>query len=159
MSATTTAIGGDKILSIDAKSGRFKSHKVVTEKPIADEEYPVLFYPLPCARENAARDLVIGDVDGDGLADIVVSDPGAAQLILYRQIKGMGLDTPAEFPAFADIASLSAADIDKDGRDEIGVLSVKEKTIGISRYENKRLTFPNAARDNRRTAGDAVCRC
>jgi hypothetical protein len=134
--------GGDKILSIDAKSGRFKSHKVVTEKPNTDEEYPILFYPLPVRKENAARDLVIGDVDGDGLADIVVSDPGAAQLILYRQIKGMGLDTPVEFPAFADITSLSAADIDRDDRDEIGVLSVKEKTIGISRYEDKRLTFP-----------------
>ncbi|MDO8302419.1 MAG: VCBS repeat-containing protein [Sedimentisphaerales bacterium] len=135
-------IGGAKILSIDAKSGRFKSNKVVTEKPNADEEYPILFYPLPVRKENAARDMVIGDVDGDGFADMVISDPGAAQLILYRQIKGMGLDTPAEFPAFADIASLSVADINKDGRDEIGVLSVKEKTIGISRYENKRLTFP-----------------
>jgi hypothetical protein len=135
-------VGGAKILSIDAKSGRFKSNKVVTEKPNTDEEYPILFYPLPVRKENAARDMVIGDVDGDGLADIVVSDPGAAQLILYRQIKGMGLDTPVEFPAFADIASLSVADIDRDDRDEVGVLSVKEKTIGISRYENKRLTFP-----------------
>ena len=135
-------VGGAKILSIDAKSGRFKSNKVVTEKPNTDEEYPILFYPLPVRKENAARDMVIGDVDGDGLADIVVSDPGAAQLILYRQIKGMGLDTPVEFPAFADIASLSVADIDKDGHDKIGVLSVKEKTIGISRYEDKRLTFP-----------------
>ena len=133
---------GNKILSIDAKSGRFKSHKVVSEKPKADEDYPVLFYPLLAHKDNAARDLAIGDFDGDGLADIAISDPGAAQLILYRQIKGMGLDTPAEFPAFADIASLSAADIDRDDRDEIGVLSVKEKTIGISRYENKRLMFP-----------------
>jgi hypothetical protein len=135
-------IGGDKILSIDAQSGRFKSHKVVTEKPGPDEDYPVLFYPMAAHKDNAARDLVIGDFDGDGLDDIVVSDPGAAQLILYRQIKGMGLDTPAEFPAFADIASLSAADIDKDGRDEVGVLSIKEKSVGTSRYENKRLTFP-----------------
>jgi hypothetical protein len=135
-------IGGDKILSVDARSGRFRSHKVVTEKPNADEDYPVLFYPLPANKDNASRDLVIGDFDGDGLADIAVSDPGGAQLILYRQIKNMGLDTPAEFPAFADIASLSAADIDNDGRDEVGVLSVKEKVIGISHYENKRLTFP-----------------
>lgn len=135
-------IGGAKILSIDAKSGRFKSNKVVTEKSTTDDEYPILFYPLPVRKESAARDIVIGDVDGDGLADIVVSDPGAAQLILYRQIKGMGLDTPAEFPAFADITSLSVADIDQNGSEEIGVLSVKEKTIGISRYEDKRLTFP-----------------
>lgn len=134
--------GGDKILSIDAKSGRFKSNKVVTEKPNSDEEYPILFYPLPVRKENAARDMIIGDVDGDGLADIIVSDPGAAQLILYRQIKGMGLDTPVEFPAFADIASLCAADIDRDDRYEIGVLSAKEKIIGISRYEDKRLAFP-----------------
>ena len=134
--------GGDKILVVDAKSGRFKSFRTLSEKPTADDDYPVLFYPLPVTKENAARDLVVADVDGDDLADIVISDSGAAQLILYRQVKGMGLDTPVEFPAFADITSLSTADIDKDGRDEIGVLSVKEKTIGISSYEDKRLTFP-----------------
>ena len=133
---------GDKILTVEARTGRFKSYKVVSEKPKADEDYPVLFYPLPSHKDDAGRDLVIADIDGDGLADIVVSDPGAAQLILYKQVKGLGLDTPAEYPAFADITSISAADIDKDGKDEIGVLSVKEKTIGISRYENKRLTFP-----------------
>jgi hypothetical protein len=133
---------GDKILTVEARTGRFKSFKLISEKPNTDEDYPLLFYPLPAHKDNAGRDLVIADIDGDGLADIVVSDPGAAQLILYKQVKGLGLDTPAEYPAFADITSLSSADIDNDGKDEIGVLSVKEKTIGISSYEKKRLTFP-----------------
>jgi hypothetical protein len=46
------------------------------------------------------------------------------------------------FPALADITSLSAADIDDNGKTELGVLSVKEKVLGISRFEDDRLSFP-----------------
>jgi hypothetical protein len=33
-------------------------------------------------------------------------------------------------------------DIDADGKTELGVLSIKEKVIGLSRFENDRLSFP-----------------
>ena len=42
------------------------------------------------------------DFDGDGLADVTISDPGAAELILYKQTAGLGLTEPVRFPAFAD---------------------------------------------------------
>jgi hypothetical protein len=86
--------------------------------------------------------LVTGDFDGDGLADVAISDPGAAELIFYRQVKGLGLAEPVRFPAFADIVSLSAADIDNDGKTELAILSAKEKVIGLSRFEGDRLSFP-----------------
>jgi hypothetical protein len=46
------------------------------------------------------------------------------------------------FPALADITSLSAVDIDDDGKTELGVLSVKERAIGLSEFEDDRLSFP-----------------
>jgi len=134
-------IAGDEILTVDAISKRLICYKFVAQNQ-KDTDWPILFYPLASSEGSAKRDLAVGDFDGDGLADITISDPGAAELIFYKQIEKLGLAEPVRFPAFADITSLSAADIDGDGRTELGVLSVKEKVIGISRYEDDRLTFP-----------------
>jgi hypothetical protein len=73
---------------------------------------------------------------------VVISDPGAAELIFYKQTPELGLAEPVKFPAFADIESLSAADIDGDGKAELAALSVKEKIIGKAKFEGDRLSFP-----------------
>ncbi len=132
---------GDEILTVDARSGRLICYKYSGEKEM-DSDWPSLFYPLQSGEGNTKRDLVVADFDGDGLPDVVISDPGAAELIFYKQAKGLGLGEPVRFPAFADIDSLSQADIDKDGKTELAALSVKEKTIGLSKYANDRLLFP-----------------
>jgi len=171
-------LGGDEILAVDAKSKRLNSYKFISSRgadqtrkkrskrkrdtpknafgDTENEDWPVLFYPLESGQNDGKRDLVIGDFDGDRLVDIVISRPGSAELIFYRQLPELGLAEPVRFPAFADITSMSAADIDGaaqtrknafgdpdgDRKDELVVLSVKEKAIGISRFENGRLTFP-----------------
>ncbi len=133
--------GANEILTVDGVSGRLTCHRL-TAQDRQDADWPILFYPLASGQESAKRDLALGDFDGDGLADLAISDPGAAELIFYRQTAGLGLAEPVSFPAFADITSLSAADIDADGKSELGVLSVKEKIIGLSHFENDRLSFP-----------------
>ena len=132
---------GDEILTVDNRSGRLISYKYSIENE-KDTEWPILFYPLASGEADNTRDLVIGDFDGDGLADITISDPGAAEIIFYKQIPKIGLAEPVRFPAFTDIKSLSAADINGDGKIELGILSVKEKVIGLSRFEDNRLSFP-----------------
>ena len=132
---------GDEILTIDGLSGRLICYEFAAESQ-SDADWPILFYPLASGQEDTKRDLVTGDFDGDGLADVAISDPGGAELILYKQIAGLGLAEPVRFPAFADITSLSAVDIDADGKTELGVLSVKEKVIGLSEFEDDRLSFP-----------------
>ncbi|MGB7581963.1 MAG: VCBS repeat-containing protein [Sedimentisphaerales bacterium] len=134
---------GKDIVAIDAISRRLVCYKLVADNSQSDD-WPVLFYPLAAGQGSEKRDLVVGDFDGDKLADVVISDPGAAELVLYRQIPGVGLAEPARFPCLADTDALSAADIDGDGKSELGVLSIKEKTIGISKFESGRLTFPKA---------------
>ena len=136
---------GDEILTIDARSGRLACYKFAAENE-QNLDWPALFYPLAAGRESTKRDLVTGDFDGDNLVDVVISEPGSAELIFYKQIPQLGLAEPVKFPAFADISSLSAADIDKDGKTELAVLSVKEKVIGISEFENNRLSFPQPLR-------------
>ncbi|MHC4436488.1 MAG: FG-GAP repeat domain-containing protein [Planctomycetota bacterium] len=132
---------GDEVLAVDSMSGRLICYQLAVENR-KDADWPILFYPLASGQDDTKRDLVLGDFDGDGLADVVISDPGAAELILYKQTAGIGLAEPVRFPAFDDITSLSAVDIDADGKTELGVLSLKEKVIGLSEYQNDRLSFP-----------------
>ncbi|MHC4424124.1 MAG: FG-GAP repeat domain-containing protein [Planctomycetota bacterium] len=139
--ADIDAAAGDEILTVDAVSKRLICYKFEAEKD-SDADWPILFYPLTSGKENTKRDLVVGDFDGDGLVDITISEPGAAELVFYKQTAELGLAEPVRFPAFADIAGLSVADIDSDGKAELAVLSVKEKIIGISQFENERLSFP-----------------
>jgi len=134
-------LAGEEILTVDSVSGRLGCYKL-TSQDGGDADWPILFYPLATGPAGNRRDLVVADIDGDGLDDITISDPDAAELVLYKQAAGLGLAEPVRFPAFAEIESLSAADIDGDGKSELGVLSVKEKVIGISRFEDDRLTFP-----------------
>ncbi|MBW8002078.1 MAG: VCBS repeat-containing protein [Planctomycetes bacterium] len=132
---------GDELLIIDARSGRLVCYKYSAQSE-DETEWPISFYPLVSGEGETKRDLAAGDFDGDGLPDIVISEPGSAELVLYRQKEGVGLSEPVKFPAFADIKSLSAMDINGDGKLELGVLSVKEKVIGISEFTDERLTFP-----------------
>ncbi|UCC23295.1 MAG: VCBS repeat-containing protein, partial [Planctomycetota bacterium] len=132
---------GDEILSVNSGGGRLICYEYGSEKG-ADADWPVLFYPLASGEGSTRRDLAVGDLDGDVLADVVISEPGAAELILYRQRAGLGLSEPVRFPAFADIESLSGADVDGDGKTEVVVLSVKEKVIGLAEFEEERLSFP-----------------
>jgi len=133
--------GGDEILTVDSRSWRLLCYEYTREKE-GDGDWPILFYPLASGEGNARRDLAVGDFDGDGLVDVTISAPEAAELIFYKQTAELGLAEPVRFPTFSDIESLSAADIDGDGKSEMAGLSVKEKIIGISEYEDDRLLFP-----------------
>ncbi|MHC4395406.1 MAG: FG-GAP repeat domain-containing protein [Planctomycetota bacterium] len=135
---------GDEILAVDTVSKRLLCYKFAheTESTLGGVDWPVLLYPLASGEESTKRDLVVGDLDGDGLDDITLSEPGSAELVFYKQTAQTGLAEPVRFGAFADITSLSAADIDGDGKTELAVLSVKEKVIGLSRFDDERLSFP-----------------
>jgi hypothetical protein len=134
---------GKEIVAIDAISRRLACYKLASDNSRGDD-WPVLFYPLAAGLGSEKRDLVTGDFDGDKLTDVVISNPGAAEIIWYKQVGGVGLAEPAKFPSLAEADSLSAADIDGDGKSELGVLSIKEKAIGISKFESGRLSFPKA---------------
>ena len=133
---------GDEILIIERASGRLSSYTLSPVEEKVYEDFPVLSYPLEVSNENRKRDLVRGDFDGDGLVDVVISNPDSAEISFYRQSSGSGLEEAIRFPAFSDTTSLDCSDIDKDGKAELAVLSIKEKIIGISSYEQGRMTFP-----------------
>jgi hypothetical protein len=84
-----------------------------------------------------------GDVDGDGRADLVLSDPDGAQLLVYFQAATGELGEARSYPSLAEGRSVAAADWDGDGRAEVFVASPKEQTLGLARWTPEgRLGYP-----------------
>jgi len=130
------------LATISAHSGRVQIWAMGRHK--GKEDYPVFTYPLPAAESAGKRDIVIADVDGDSLSDVVVSDPSAAEFLLYRASAGASLTSTKRFPGLTDMQKLRSGDIDGRGKDAIVTLSIKEKIVAVTRFESGRLTFPKS---------------
>ena len=100
---------------------------------------------VPFARDEKAkmRSYVIADVDGDGMPDVVVTDPGAARISLIRSRKGAGLLPLESFPSLQETSSIAALKA-PDGRTDLILCSRKEGTVGVSRFDPQsgRLEYP-----------------
>ena len=76
---------GSEVLTIENQSGRAK---VLTldeaESDDGGQRGRLIFYPLPPGTERG-RSLGVGDLDGDGKADVVVTDPANAQFLVFKQ--------------------------------------------------------------------------
>ncbi|MEX0716842.1 MAG: VCBS repeat-containing protein [Planctomycetaceae bacterium] len=136
---------GTEILTIDSRTGRLTVRKLVPPDDDDAEDEPVgrlVQYGFGSRSSSRERDLATGDLDGDGLIDVVVTDPEAARMIVYRQVEKRGLDLGEAYPGLVGAEHVRVADVDGDGSAEVVVLSVREKTIGLSRLQGNRLTFP-----------------
>ncbi len=93
-------------------------------------------------RTEQLRDVAIGDLDGDGRIDVVVSDPTSARVIVFRQRPTGGLDLGTAFPGLEETRHLRVGNVDGIDGNEVIAVSVKEKTLGLSRMVDGRLEFP-----------------
>ncbi|MDI9403761.1 MAG: VCBS repeat-containing protein [Limnohabitans sp.] len=96
------------------------------------------------AASGKKRTYAVGDVDGDGLSDVIASDPTASAVTIYRQQKGRGLQPGVAQPSFAEIDAVALGDVDGKPGDEVFVLSEKEGVVGRSAWSNGALSFPTA---------------
>src|SRR5690606_4510250 len=83
-----------------------------------------------------------GDVDGDGLIDVIAADPETSRLLVFRQRRGGGLDLGSGFPSLASIEILVGGDFNHDGNVELILYSSSEKLLGVTEWDGHRLTFP-----------------
>ena len=136
----------EEILYIEKRTGRLTAGQLGNEADAGAESGPfgsfAAVWPFASQADAAGRDMTCGDFNGDGLPDIAVSQPGAAKVSLYLQDPQRGIAEESEYPAFSKIDSLCAADVNGNGRDDLIMISVGERAIGVSRFENGRLTFP-----------------
>lgn len=102
------------------------------------------FQVLPLNKtDRARRGLLWADVDGDGLADLLVAEPESGQLSLFLQRKDGTLSPAKKFSTLAGVTDLAVADWDGDGKPEIFLLSADERQLGVTQLDkNGRLPFP-----------------
>ncbi|MCP4782500.1 MAG: VCBS repeat-containing protein [Fuerstiella sp.] len=134
---------GKEILTIDSRTGRVVVSQLTKSTP-EKAELPsrLVQYGIGQPAGSRGRALAIGDVDGDGLQDVIVADPENAQVLLYRQNGLDGLDTAETYPALLGAEDICAIDTDGDGRAEVIQMSPTEAVIAVSRFEDGRLSFP-----------------
>ena len=132
--------GKDLIARIERQSRRLVVEEVVRD-PSGSNEASLEVFSLKTGKKRA---FATADVDGDGLLDVIASDPAASALTTFRQLAGRGLQPGVQQPSFAEIDSIAAGRISDDPRAEVFVLSEKEGVVGRSRWENGALAFPTA---------------
>ena len=133
---------GVELLTIENQSGRVKVFTLdEAEAGDAGRRGRLIFYPLPPGNERG-RSLDLGDLNGDGKADVVVTDPANAQFLVFLQADKSGLSASQTFPGLVGGKTVKLADLDGDGKAEVYVLSEQEKQIGRSVLADGRLTFP-----------------
>jgi len=134
---------GEELLTVDSQTGRVKVLQLRPPKPESGELAGRLIqYGFGQRGNGRDRDLATGDLDGDGLIDVVVTDPDASQMIVFGQRKELGLDLGNPSPGLVGASQVRIADFDGDRAAEVIVLSTREKTLGLSRLRSGRLTFP-----------------
>ncbi|MCD6364458.1 MAG: VCBS repeat-containing protein, partial [Planctomycetes bacterium] len=139
----TASLGGrDCFVTVSRVSGRVQVW-ALRRKPLA-KSWPILAYPMPAGEGSSNRDMVSADVNGDGLSDVVVSDPGRAEFLLYLAKAETSLAPAETFPGLSDMRKLCSGDLTGDGKDSIVALSVKEKLIAVTSLAKGRLAFPKS---------------
>ena len=98
--------GKQAIALVSRQSGRFSIHAMVREDQQKDA---VSIHPLPSGDDAAKRDMTCADVDGDGLTDMVVTDPGRGQFLVFSGQAGCGLGSAAVYPGLKDMRKVCAA--------------------------------------------------
>jgi hypothetical protein len=102
------------------------------------------FQVLPLNRTTKAhRGILWADVNGDGLPDLMVSEPDSGQLTLYLQKPDGTLAAGKTFPTLTGVSELAVSDWDGQGTPEVFVLSTDEHEIGMTKLDqNGRIAFP-----------------
>lgn len=132
-----------RIAVIERTSKRIVLYEVATEEieETGDRNVALDVYSFIDAG-NRKRSCAIVDVDGDRLLDLVATNTESNSIVVYRQVKGKGLQPGESYPSLSDIDYLAAGNIDDDPYAEIFVLSEKEGVVGICHVDENGIPFP-----------------
>ncbi len=142
-------LDGDRkteVVTIAQKSGRAQISNFLQKpaEPLTGTFLQGQFQLQPFSKTSKnRRGIVWADINADGAMDLLVADPDGGQVTLFLQQPDGSLGAPRTFPALTGVAELAVADWDGDGRPEVFMLSVDERQVGVTRFEEGgRLPFP-----------------
>ena len=136
-----------ELITISQNSGRARisglNHKPA--EPLSGTFKSGQFQVLPLKKTSQLRRGVLwADVNGDGLADLLVAEPDSGQLTLYLQQADGTLGPAKTFPTLSGVTELAVSDWNQDGTAEIFLLSSEEHQIGVTQLDkNGRIAFPD----------------
>lgn len=134
---------GSEILTVDGRTGRVLVSRLQEMKRTDDSvSSRMLQFGVGGASGAKGRALAIGDIDGDKLNDVVVTDPENAQVLVYRQNGIDGLDTVETYPGLLGASGICMVDTNGDGKMEVAMMSDTESAVAVSAFEDGRLLFP-----------------
>jgi len=126
---------------IERASRKIVLYEVSREKikTTGDREASIEVYPF--LGKGNRRQLFV-DVNKDGLMDLIATNPSDNTIVVYEQNKNEGLSAGISSPTLSDVQSIAAGDLDKDGVQELYVLSEDEGVVGRSQLNELQLHFP-----------------
>lgn len=137
--------GAPSFCSVDSRSGGLEFfHLKQAQAEAAESRFTAAqpeIYPIFKKGRDAAS-YAWGDMDGDGQDDLLVANPAAAELVLFLKERSR-FGAPQRFPSFSAISSMSSGRFFKEKQAAVVIVSVGEKTIGVShRDQSGRVSFP-----------------
>ncbi|MBL9133659.1 MAG: VCBS repeat-containing protein [Verrucomicrobiaceae bacterium] len=137
-------LGGGKtgVAWIQNETGMVEVARLTEAKAQPDSDRAsTIRYAMP-PTESKGGAVAYGDLTGDGAADVVMSEPKSARLWLFSGQKNGGFSQGREFPILGGVESILIADADGDKKNDLVLLSSTEKAIGIARWSEGRLAYP-----------------
>lgn len=131
--------------SVDSRSGSLEFFELEQKQILEEnEKFPTEqpeIYPI-FKKAGAEPSYAFGDLNFDGLEDLLVSNPGKAEVVLFLKSVGY-FQSPKTFPSFSEISSMSYGRFFEGNDPAIAIVSVEEQIMGISLMnEGGRIQFP-----------------
>lgn len=132
---------GSEVLVIDGQTNRVR---VMQVHRAIEGELGAKLIQYGIGGGSDVGELALGDLDGDRLQEVVVANPERASVVVFHQRAKSGLDIGTDYPSFLGATQIRVADLNGDAKAEVVVLSPKENSLGVSRFEEGKLTFPES---------------
>jgi hypothetical protein len=137
-------LGGGKtgVAWIQNETGMIEVARLTQAKAEPDSDRASTIRHAMPPTESKGGAVAYGDLTGDGNADVIMSEPKSARLWLFSGTKGGAFSQGREFPILGGVESLLIADADGDKKSEVILLSNTEKAVGIAKWHEGRLSYP-----------------
>jgi hypothetical protein len=148
--------GSTELIAIERSQGRLVVYKVSAEPPDPAVllDGPFERYALRGSGSRRPHPLAFGPLTDAKRMDIVVANPDAAEIEIFRQNRPGQWDRQAAFPCLQGVTDVAVLEV--DGAPAVLVLSPDEPMLGLMRLDAQgRLTFPRSPP----IVGKPTCMC